>query len=133
MWHSPTSSSGLRRFGFTVAVGLAMIGALSWYRGHTIVPVILWAISIPLVTLGALAPASLAPVERGWLALGGVLGWVNTRVILTVVLYGVIAPIGLITRLFRDPLDRQLQAERQTYWIRRSPAPVDRKSYERQF
>jgi hypothetical protein len=36
------SSSQLRRFGLTVGVGLAMIGLLSWYRGHDTAPLVLW-------------------------------------------------------------------------------------------
>ncbi len=43
------------------------------------------------------------------------------------------APVGLVMRLFRDPLDRRMNEERQTNWIKRKLEPVDRARYEQQF
>ena len=128
-----TSPSRLRRFAFTVAAGLALVGVLSWYRGHALAPLIFWAVAVPLTTFGALAPTLLAPVQRAWLALGATLAWLNTRVILSVLFYAVVTPIGLIMRLFRDPLDRRWNEQRPTYWIGRPPPTADPKTYERQF
>ena len=42
-------------------------------------------------------------------------------------------PVGLVMRLFRDPLDRSLKDARETQWIRRESEPVDIARYERQF
>ena len=61
------------------------------------------------------------------------LGWINTRLILSVLFYGIFTPLGMIMRLFRDPLDRQLRKERESYWVRKKTPTFDQKAYEKQF
>jgi hypothetical protein len=123
----------LRRFGFTVAAGLLVIGLISWYRNHLAVPWVLWTMAALLGLLGLFLPHLLARVQRAWMALGTALGWVNTRVILTLLFYTTFTPIGAIMRRFRDPLDRRLAKEQTSYWVRRQRQPLDHKAYERQF
>jgi hypothetical protein len=96
MANESSSSTQLRRFGLTVGGGLALVGALSWYRGHTYVPAGLWTIAAALVLLGLTSPRLLRPVERWWSGLATVLGWVNTRIILSLLFYAVFAPVGLV-------------------------------------
>jgi hypothetical protein len=127
------SRSQLRRFGFIVGAGLAVIGLVSWYRDHHVVPWTLWTISGLLGLLALFLPQFLGPVQRGWMALGTALGWVNTRIILSILFYATFTPIGAIMRRFRDPLDRQIQKDQASYWVRRQSQALDPKSYERQF
>ncbi len=54
------------------------------------------------------------------------------RVILVFVYYGVVAPIGLVVRLFRDPLDRVLPDARGSFWTKKEPVSFDPKQYEKQ-
>ncbi len=104
-----SSTKALRKFGLTVGLGFAVIGALSWARGHTAAPRVLWALAVLLLVPAAVAPAALAPVERVWMRFATVLGHVNTRMILTVVFYALLTPIGFVLRRFHDPLDRSLR------------------------
>jgi hypothetical protein len=113
----------LKKFGLTVSTGFTLIGGLSWWRGHTIPPVVLWTLATLLVVPALIAPTVLGPVERAWLTLGGWLAWVNTRIILTILFYAVVTPAGAVMRLFRDPLDRRLHEAKKSYWIQRAPAP----------
>ena len=122
-----------RRFAYTVCGGLALIGLVSWYRGHTTVPAFLWTISAALFLCGLILPNLFRRVQRVWMGLATVLGWVNTRIILSLLFYVVLTPVGLILRLFRDPLDRQMGDGRASYWVRKEPTPVDPKAYENQF
>ncbi len=80
-----------------------------------------------------MAPRTLGPVERAWLAVGAVLAWVNTRIILTLLFYVVVTPVALVMRLFRDPLERRLDRDSASYWVRRPAAVIDPKRYEQQF
>src|SRR4051812_12472312 len=123
----------LRKFGLTTATGFAILGAVSYWRGHTTPPMVMWTIAALLLLPALVAPTILRSVERGWLTLGGYLAWVNTRIILTVLFYAIVTPVGAIMRLFRDPLDRRLEKAQTSYWIRRASTPFDAKSYERQF
>jgi hypothetical protein len=127
------SKSELRKFGLTVGTAFAVFGAISWWRGHELPPRILWTLAGLLIVPGILAPSILGPVQRGWMAFAMVLGHINTRIILTVLYYLVMTPVGLVMRLFRDPLDRSLKDTRDSQWIRREQQPVDVARYERQF
>jgi O-antigen ligase len=130
---STNPSSRLRRFGLVVGTGLTLVGLVSWYRGHESVPAVLWTVAAGLVLVGLLYPRALAPVERGWLAFGMALGWVNTRIILTLLFALVVTPVGAVMRLFRDPLDRRIREDKPSYWLIREPSTFDPKKYERQF
>jgi hypothetical protein len=62
------------------------------------------------------------------------LAYVNTRVILGLVYYAMLTPIGLIMRLFRDPLDRRLDGDSAgSDWAERPREPVDPARYRHQF
>ncbi|RPI29654.1 MAG: sxtJ [Acidobacteria bacterium] len=130
---STKSNQQLRRFGLIVGLGLSIIGTVSWYRGHSTAPLVMWSIAVGLVLLGLVYPPALRPVEKGWIRFGNVLGWINTRIILTLLFALVVTPIGAIARLFRDPLNRRLDPNAQSYWISRTPGPVRPETYERQF
>jgi len=123
----------LRRFGLVVAAGLAVVASISWYRGHTSVPMFLLSAAALLLLLGVVYPPALGPVERGWLKFGNLLGWINTRIILTLLFALVVTPIGAVARLFRDPLNRRFDADKPSYWLPKKSAPARPEIYERQF
>jgi hypothetical protein len=127
------SNAELRKFGLTVGGAFAILGAISWWRGHETPPRVLWTIAVLLAVPGAVAPAILGPVHTAWMAFANVLGRINTRIILTVLYYLVMTPVGVIMRLFRDPLDRALRQQKESHWIKREIEPVDPGRYERQF
>ena len=127
------SKAELRKFGLTVGGAFAVFGAISWWRGHVLPPRVLWTLAALLIVPGAIAPTLLGPVQRAWMAFATVLGHVNTRIILTVLFYLVLTPVGLIMRLFRDPLDRSLRDRSTSQWIKRESQPVEPGRYERQF
>ncbi len=123
----------LRKFGLTVGTAFAVLGAISWWRGHELPPRVMWTVAALLIVPGAIAPGILGPVHKGWMAFATVLGHINTRIILTVVYYLVMTPIGLVMRLFRDPLNRSLRDRTPTQWVKCESRPVDLERYERQF
>jgi hypothetical protein len=127
------SNAELRKFGLTVGAAFVVLGTISWWRGHELPPRILWTMGGLLIVPGAVAPALLRPIQRGWMAFALVLGHVNTRIILTVLFYLVMTPVGLIMRLFRDPLDRSMSGNTTTHWTKRAPEPAEIQRYERQF
>ena len=90
-----------------------------WLKGHGL-PLLPWAIAAAFVGLGLLAPRSLAPVYELWLKIGHVLGWINSRIILTLIFALVVTPMALVMKLIkRDTMARQLEPQRVTY---RSPS-----------
>ena len=128
-----SSKSELRKFGITVGGAFALLGLISWWRGHELPPRVLWTLSVLLIVPGLVLPSILGPVHRGWMAMAHFLGNFNTRVILTLMYYLVVTPIGFIITLFRDPLDRSWNTPQASTWVRRPQQPVDPATYRRQF
>ena len=122
----------LRNFGLLVGGIFGVIGLwpLVW-RQQTPRS---WAlvIAVFLVLPALVAPRVLSPVYRFWMALGEVLAWINTRIILGVVFYGVVTPIAVAMRLRgRDALKLR-RRECDSYWQDLPPPPPPER-YERQF
>jgi hypothetical protein len=114
----------LRNFGLLVGGIFGVIGLwpLVW-RQQTPRS---WAlvIAVFLVLPALVAPRVLSPVYRFWMALGEVLAWINTRIILGVVFYGVVTPIGLVMRMLgHDPMRRRRDAVGESYRARSAPRP----------
>jgi hypothetical protein len=118
-----TGAKQLRSFGFLVGGIFALLGLypLLFDRG-----VRLWAI-IPagaLLLLGLLLPQSLGPIYRAWMKLGHVLGWINTRIILSVVFYGMVFPMGFVMRLAgKDPMRRRFDPAAESYRVPSTQRP----------
>jgi hypothetical protein len=55
---------------------------------------------------------------------GGMLGFVNTRIILGIAFYLVFTPLGVLMRWFgRDPLGQHFDRKAASYRIPRAPRP----------
>ena len=95
-----TDQAGLRRFGISIglALPLLLMGLLPWLFDYRIP---LWPVLIPLwlLPLAAVAPGLLYYPYRIWMAVFGVLGIINTYLILTLVFVLLITPMGLVLRL----------------------------------
>ena len=130
---SERSRAELRKFGLVVGGLFGLVGAVSWWRGHAVAPVVCWTLGAPLVVFGLVAPAMLEPVERVWMRFAEALGAVNARVILTALYYVVVTPIAWLRRRAGDPLDRGLRDGRPSSWVRRERRPVDPARYRQQF
>ncbi len=73
-------------------------------------------IGIPSLILGFLKPVVLFYPYKVWMALGHVLGWINSRIILGLVFIIVLQPIALIMRIFgHDPLRRKTNQKTISY------------------
>ncbi len=120
-------AAGLRRAALTTAAVLALLfGALLPWLLDRPFPVWPWAGGGLLAAWGLLAPASLAPLYRLWMRFGAALGWINSRIILGLLFYGLILPAGLLMRaLGKDPLQRRLEADRDSYRVASKARPAD--------
>lgn len=123
----------LRRFGVTVGGVFGVLATISWWRGHVVPPLVLGALCVALVVPGLLLPSVLGPVERRWMRFAEVLGRINARIILSVFWVLVMTPVGLVRRLFGDPLDRSLRSGEPSVWVQKPIEPVDVDRYRQQF
>ena len=108
----------LRSFGLiTGAIVLVLFGAVPWlisgklHKLPFIIAAVLW---VPALIF----PMLLEPVYHGWMKFGHVMGWINTRIILSIMFYIIIAPIGLIMKIMgKDPMRRKLDRSLKSYRI----------------
>jgi hypothetical protein len=116
----------LRSFGLLVGAAFAVIGL--WptvWRGEMCR---VWALLLTggLCFFALRRPTALRVVYRGWMWLGHILGWINTRILLGLVFYLLFAPIGFLLRMInRDPLPRSLDRQAQTYRVLRQPRNIE--------
>src|SRR5262245_37268194 len=98
----------LRSFGLIVAGGFSVIALWPLVFRHQNPR--LWALAIAIVMSGTglIYPIVLRPVFRVWMAVGEVLGWINTRIVLSLLFYVVIVPTGALLRMAnKDPMRRK--------------------------
>ena len=130
MDHAATRKE-LRQFGLLVGAIFTVIGL--WplvFRGE---PLRLWAVGIGglLIAFGGILPQLLAPIHTGWMWVGHILGWINTRILLSIVFYALLTPMGLVFRLMGKDTMRQAFAESSTtYRVVRSPRPHSHMKYQ---
>ena len=91
------------------------------------------ALALVVGLAGLTRPEWVRLIYIGWMVLAFPIGWTVSQVILLLMYFGLFAPIGLVFRLIgRDPLQRARRPGIESYWTPK-PAPVDVRSYFKQF
>ena len=115
------STAQLRKFGFTMAVPLALIAGLLFWRENQAWT---WLAGVAVAfAIAALAtPSLLRPIEWAWMKLAHVLSIVMTSVLLTLTYYLVMTPMGFLMKLLgKDPMERKFDRGKESYWIAIDP------------
>ena len=114
----------LRQFGLLIGAVFVVIGL--WPMVFRVGPLRLWATGVGglLILCGSVRPSVLAPIHKGWMWVGHILGWINTRILLGIVFYGLVTPIGVLVRLMgKDTMKQAFSESSTTYRVVRSPRP----------
>ena len=122
------SKKQLREFGLLIGFGIPIL--IGWLipliLGHQFRTWTLW-IGVPGLLIGLIAPRLLYYPYKVWMALGHVLGWINSHIILGLVFILVLQPIAFIMRLTGyDPLRSKRKGEK-TYRENRKDLKIDLK------
>lgn len=131
--HHQPERKELRNFGLvTGAVTPMVFGLLLPFLFKHDFQIWPWIVGGTLVIWGLALPMTLKPVYRVWMTIGLVLGWINTRIILTVMFYLIILPVGALMRIFgKDPMARKTTKDVKSYRIISSPP--DKKHVEKPY
>ena len=108
----------LRSFGLVVGGVFLLIALWPLLRGGNYWT---WALILSLLMIAPalVAPALLKYPNALWMRIGHVLGWINTKIILTAMFFLVFTPMAAILRLLgKDPLHRGF-SDATTYRIPR--------------
>jgi Saxitoxin biosynthesis operon protein SxtJ len=121
----------LRQFGLLVGGVFTVIGLWPMVlRGQnprlwSLVPAVL------LIVPALVYPGALRFVHRGWMFIGEILGWINTRIILGTIFYTMVTATGLIMRLSgKDPMNRRLDPRADSYRRKREPRPTSHMKHQ---
>ena len=97
-----------RSFGLSVGGVLVLIAAVLLWRGRERYAEVAGVLGAVLILLGRTKPSLLAWPSAAWWRMASILGYVNSRIVLTLAFALLLTPIGLIWRLIgRDPLARR--------------------------
>ena len=120
------SRKKLREFGYFLGISFPVF--VGWLipliTGHGFRTWTLLA-SIPLIFIGTVAPHKLRILFTWWMRLGLLLGWINSRIILTFVFLLVLIPIAVFMRLIGyDPMGIKKNIK-STFKIKNNQTKID--------
>jgi hypothetical protein len=119
------TSRQLRSFGLLIGGIFALFGVWPALLRKEDPRLWAFALAIALILPAMAYPRILKPVYRVWMALGQMLGWINTRIILGLLFFTIFTLGGAIMRLLKkDPMNRKLEPEAPSYRVPRSRRPV---------
>ena len=94
-----------RKFGLTVGIAFLVLTALVTWRDHMTVATVTGSIGTLLILGGLLIPSHLGPVQAAWMGLAHLISKVTTPIFMGIVYFLVLAPVGMVMRLFgRNPM-----------------------------
>ena len=127
--HAPQRKQ-LVSFGLIMAVAALVV---AWIHGERdALTIALITVAIAFAVAPFVAPRPLTPLYNAWMRLAEVLGWINTRILLTLIFYLVVTPIGVVMRLFRrSPL--ALEERNGSFWCDPPRHSYGDKHFEKQF
>jgi hypothetical protein len=115
----PTRTRGVLQ---ALAGGLAGT-AIFFFLSQTVAYVV-WTLAGVILLSALLSPGgAYALIDRGFLALGNLLGRAMTWIVLPAIFYGFFVPFGLLFRRgARDTMKRFYEPEADTYWTEPDPS-----------
>jgi hypothetical protein len=128
-----STKKDLRDFGLAVGAVLLVLGGLFLWLQKGSYPYLLSA-GLLLILAGLACPRVLLPLQKAWMTLAVIIGWLMTRVILLLLFYLALTPTNLIARLFgKQFLDLERDPSRKSYWNDREAKERPPADYEKQF
>lgn len=91
------------------------------------------AVAAALAAVTIARPSLLEPLNRAWFRFSLLLNRIVNPIIMLLVFAVAFVPMGLVMRLWRDPLLRKRRPEAKSYWVVRPPADGAGLSMRNQF
>jgi len=105
-----------KEFGYLIGFGFPLIIGylIPLFSGHAFRT---WTLffGIPILIIGIIKPSLLKYPYKGWMKIGHILGWINSKLVLGIVYICVLIPISLIMKsLGHNPL-KNINKKNKTY------------------
>jgi hypothetical protein len=128
-----SDKSTVRKFGFIFSVILLSIAGWLWYKSN---PLWIWfgGGGIVMALLAAWATFVIMPLYKGMTVLAIIIGYFISKLIITLMFILFFIPIGLIFRLTgKDLLDKKINKNAASYWLKKENTAFSKEKYERLF
>lgn len=117
----------IRRSGIIAALIFLTIATLHLLKGHHGFAIAFYLLAGTFFTMTGFFPAAFKKITS-------TIGEFVTALMLSLIFYIMITPMGLMMRLFgRDPLDKKIEKEKDSYWEKKEVSGEDITGYEKQF
>lgn len=124
----------LRQFGMVLAGILIVFGAIHFIKHRMIFTQWFCGVGLIVLCLGLLVPRMLKNVYTVFLKVAHAIGWFNTRGILIMIYFLLVTPIAIVMKIFgKDPLNRKIDKNALTYWVKRPVPKTTKEQLEKQF
>ncbi len=126
MPNTQMSDKSLREFGLVTGGMLTLVFGLllPWIWNADSWPIWPWIVAAILSLIALTMPHILQPVYHWWMKLAHILGWINTRILLSIVFFVIFLPVGIILRLLgKDPMARKLDQDLNSYRVESKSPP----------
>jgi len=113
--------NGYRKFGITMGVVIAVLFGLFFpFILNLNIPTWPWSVSLVFILWGLIIPNTLIVVYKPWMKVGSILGFINTRTILTIVFFAIFTPFSIFLKIInKDLLNRKIDKNHiSSYWKR---------------
>ena len=128
-----SEKTDLKKFGLSVGLVLLAISMLLFYY-ENLIYVYLSIISGILILAGLFFPKILFPIQKLWMGLSVILGFVMSRVIISLLFFLMITPLSIMAKMFKkDFLEKKIDRSKSSYWITRERKEYNQIDSERQF
>ena len=126
--------SQARKSTLIVATIFGFLCGWQWYRGRPLLSEIFGVASVVLLVC-AMIPVAAVWFFGRWMALAAILGYVNTRILLSLFFYVIMTPVGFIMRITgHDGMQRRGPLRGQaSHWHRREHTRQTKEGFERAF
>ena len=119
--HDKIKTGSERSFGIVFAVVFAIVGLFPLLHGSEGSGIRAWALIVAagFLLVAMLRPGLLRPLNMAWHRFGLLLNRVMNPIVMGVLFFAVLAPVGMLRRLFgKNSFPRKPDPEAASYWER---------------
>ncbi len=128
-----STKKDLRNFSLVIG-GVLVVLSLWWLthqRSSWLWPALL---GLLIIAAGFIVPSLLKPLQKTWMILAVLMGWIMTKVILFIAFFMIFMPINLILKILKKKIfDFGIKSDQKSYWIPRDQPEFSKASLEKQF
>ncbi len=121
------SPRALRKGSATLGITLVLAGVLlQSFTSYQTTGILVAAFGAFLTLVAFTAPSKTVDIYKVWMTFAFTLGWFVSKIIFTIIFYLVVAPVGVVAKLFgKEFLDLDFRKKKDSYWIKKQNHTID--------